>query len=323
MKLNLNSKSTSKVNLVGGIGNQLFGLVFGLAVSQFSGIVVIYDEKYISLGSNKNRKLELKNFLFKDYSGIQISKKYFWKLFCKIYILRKFLIKISRLLSTNINEKELNLKFQFRPGQVFEGYFQDWIYADYLFTKKNKFEVDLARKSDNLINFCKEYKNEDHIFVHVRLGDYTQLSNTYDLLPEEYYLSAIEVIKNRSPKSQVLLICENEIQTSNYYPNLVKICSNIVDSKFGLSDSEIFYILSTADKLVVSNSTFSLWPGWFVLNKNGQVIVPSKFKVSGVESKLIDDRWEKINLDNFKIVKKKELTLVRQQNVARFLELFS
>ena len=323
MKSNFNNKSGIKVNLLGGIGNQFFGLIFGLAASKFSGILINFDDKYISLGSNKNRKLALNNFVFNNHTQIRISRGFFWKLLCRTFFFRKILIKLNRLFSNIVREKDLDHGFQLCPGQVFDGYFQDWIYADYLFMKEGKFEFDLVNKSETLLNFYQTYKSDDYIFVHVRLGDYIQLSSVYDLLPEEYYLSAIKALKDRAPNTQVIMFCENKSDASKYYPRLSKICSQIIDNKFGLSDSEIFHILSNADKLVVSNSTFSLWPGWFVLNKNGQVIAPSKFKVSGVDSKLIDGRWEKINLDNYKLIKKQDIAQVRQQNAARFIDLFS
>ena len=58
-------KSNSiKVQLLGGLGNQLFGLHFGAAVSSQLNIELQISDSMIALGSNKSRSLQILNFKF-------------------------------------------------------------------------------------------------------------------------------------------------------------------------------------------------------------------------------------------------------------------
>jgi hypothetical protein len=98
--------------------------------------------------------------------------------------------------------------------------------------------------------------------------------------------------------------------------------SRCLDKKSELLDYEIFYLMANSKQLVASNTTFSLWAAGFVSNKHGEVVVPSEFLVSGVQSKLIDNRWNQIDLNNYKIIRKTDLDEIRRINKLRFDELF-
>jgi hypothetical protein len=74
--------------------------------------------------------------------------------------------------------------------------------------------------------------------------------------------------------------------------------------------------------LIASNSTFSLWPSWFVLNSGGKVIVPSEFKVNGQNSDLIDGRWDSLNIEDFSFKNRIDLDQVRLDNYKNYINLF-
>ena len=88
------SKGHITVKLLGGLGNQLFGLVFGLAVANKLQSKLVADCSLISMGNNNSRKLEIrslntggilvifkKSFLNKliEKIDLQILKSLYWK----------------------------------------------------------------------------------------------------------------------------------------------------------------------------------------------------------------------------------------------------
>jgi hypothetical protein len=309
------------VDLVGGLGNQLFGLAFGWALSEKLSCSLELDKSLIQFGSNQYRKLEIQKFNF-GLDNFKIKQSNLVTLFSsfKIELFKKIASKIITK-RKSIKEENLELK-PIEINERYSGYFQDWMYADYLLFKNRQFSPSLTENyfDDNI--FYNEFSDTKPVLVHIRLGDYLKFSNVYEILPEQYYLSAIEKLIENNRTKEIWLVIEDFEQVTNYYPNLVKVASKIIDKNKGLKDYEVFYLMSKSEFLIASNSTYSLWAAWFVLNDGGRVIVPSVFKVSGEPSKLIDQRWDSIDIYDFTFKPKRELKFVRADNLVRFNNLF-
>jgi hypothetical protein len=56
------NKNQSTVRVLGGLGNQLFGFFFGLAISKKLNNKLLLDPCLINFGSNTNRELTLNKF---------------------------------------------------------------------------------------------------------------------------------------------------------------------------------------------------------------------------------------------------------------------
>jgi hypothetical protein len=314
------TKQDIKVELVGGLGNQLFGLFFAVAVSEKFKCNFVLDKTLISLGSNSSRKLELEKFQFLD-KKIDFTESKVSKIPClpRTRFGRRIIARLALMKNAfDFEKSEVKLEFESR----YRGYFQDWLFADSIESNllKNNFTID--KLSIILKNHLQDLSNENPILVHVRLGDYLKFSNVYQLLPEQYYLNAIKFLNEAKPHRPVWLITENSSEVKSMYPNLASLVSRWLDQGSELQDYEVFYLMANCEHLVASNSTFSLWAAWFTANRHGEVVVPSEFLVSGVQSKLIDSRWNQIDLTNYKIIKKTDLNEIRRRNKLRFDELF-
>ena len=315
-----NTKQDIKVELVGGLGNQLFGLFFALAVSEKFKCDFVLDKTLISLGSNSSRNLELEKFA--------ISSK-------RIKFTESKLAKIPFLRRTRFGRRLIaktvlmNSAFDFEKSQKkltsksrYRGYFQDWLFADCIEPNLLNYSLTVKDLSNSLQKHLKDLANENPILVHVRLGDYLKFSSVYQPLPEKYYLSAIAFLNETEPLRPVWLIIEDLSEVKSLYPNLVSLASRCLDKSSDLEDYETFYLMATCERLVASNSTFTLWAAWYIANKHGEAVVPSEFLVSGVKSKLIDSRWHQIDLDNFKVNRKTDINEIRRRNKLRFDEMF-
>jgi hypothetical protein len=296
-----------KVRIVGGLGNQLFGVVFGLAVSEKINAKLILDGSFVSLGSNSTRKIAVRDFDIEpfsiSYTGEIVQNIPFLN---RNKLIRKIVGKILRYLKSSISEEELTDSFKFKAGQAFTGYFHKWSYADCLFDKYPNFKLNLKSKSHTLLNIEKSFKSKNPICVHVRLGDFLVHSNLYSVLPEKYYLEAITQIQNKFSDREVWVFTENEKELINYYPKLANISNLIIDQETSISDSESFYLLSTSKFLVTSNSTFSLWAAWFVDKSGNYVIVPCFRTNKDLNGGLLDKRWNSINTESFEFIQAKK-----------------
>jgi hypothetical protein len=298
----LNSNSI-KVRIVGGLGNQLFGVFFGLAISERINAKLILDGTFVSLGSNSTRKLAVSEFDLNPFSvsftGTIIEKIPFLSRFL---LIRKVVSKILRNAKRSISEEELVDSFNFKAGQAFTGYFHKWKYADYFLQRYPNFRLTLKSKSQTLLSVEQEFRSKDPICVHVRLGDFLVHSNLYSKLPEIYFTESIAQIKKIFLDREVWIFTEKQSELYAHYPNLVNISNFIVDQETSISDSEAFYLLATSKFLIASNSTFSLWAAWFVEKSKNFAIVPSFNANADLNGGLLDKRWNSVNTETLEFV---------------------
>lgn len=164
------------------------------------------------------------------------------------------------------------------------GYFQSYKYFD----KIKKEIVELFSPNQQDIKYIQEkYKTgKDVVSLHVRRGNYLDLSDYHHNLQLEYYLNAI----NYFP-SKTFLICSDDIEWCK---------KNFKGKKFQFIESEKDYIdlyaMSLCEHNIISNSTFSWWSAYLNKNPNKTVIYPDKWfgPKSPQEYKTIDlfpDEW--------------------------------
>ena len=305
MKKTLRKSNSIVVNAVGGLGNQLFVTFFGLAVSLTLKSNLIVDDKLIGFGSNPKRQLEVSKLNFGDLK-IKYRLNYFntFEIFKKSRFFRKILWLIFRMKIGSVNEVDVfNSKFKFETGQVFSGYFQDWFYPDLVYDLNSGLELKIQSPSLNLQKLILDYNAMNTICVHVRIGDYLNFPEIYTILPERYFLESINHLKS-SNKTKIWTFIEDSSQLSKFYPKLFEVSDKVLDQKSGVSDVESFYLLASSNRLIASNSTYSLWAGWFVEKNGFEVVVPMQLGIKGGAKNLISSRWARYNIDTNEIMPK-------------------
>jgi hypothetical protein len=70
------------------------------------------------------------------------------------------------------------------------------------------------------------------------------------------------------------LFVENKKELTDFYPKLLSMADLIIDKSSRLDDLESFMFLSSANQIIASNSTYSMWAAWCVKNRNGIALVP-------------------------------------------------
>lgn len=270
----------------GGLGNQLFQLSLARRLSSKRQNFVLLDA---SVFRDENfefgRKLEIETLaksskiditigsakdIERDFNSILSSYQIRGKLVTLMAVakvFRKYGFVVHPRYSRGVSDLLFLLPF---PHLLIPGNFDlRWIDDDLM----NQI-ARLSTKSDIDLDFAE---NPNWVGVHVRRGDYAAESSIHQLQPVHYFHKAMAEFISCSPKSKFLVFSDD-----------VEWCRNNLDStKFDLTFIRDFInpdplvelsILSQLDKLIISNSTFSLFAA-YTNSKNKTVIYPNKWFV--------------------------------------------
>ena len=187
----------------------------------------------------------------------------------------------------------LNFGFDFDffnqcPDNVnIKGFFQSEKYFENF---RNEIKVDFTFKS-SLIEFVSArfpQLSDKFIALHVRRGDYLNLTDHYRILDEEYYNQALD----RLPDWPLMIFTDDKkwIKESNFLGEREFIISEFEDYAHDLC------LMSMASALIIANSTFSWWGAW--LSGSSKIIAPRQWfehKLSHLNTThLIPKTWEVI-----------------------------
>jgi hypothetical protein len=272
------------VELMGGLGNQLFQIFTLMA----------YSKKY-----NKPFLLEKKTYL----PGQYVIRNVYWD---------TFLDKLShRLIQNvlnypiiheqsfeykelpNIQQEDINKQQNYKLHGYFQSYkyFQDYkteILNDIGWSEKKQKVLGLIPHSEDILS-C--------ISLHFRIGDYTKLQNFHPIMTLEYYINAINYIIERDTSAKsILYFCEeNDVLfvTNEFLKKLQQKFPSLsfvqADSK--MKDWEQMILMSCCNHHIIANSTFSWWGAYLAepINDNKIVCYPDKwFGVSYSEKNVSD-----------------------------------
>jgi len=248
------------VELMGGLGNQLFQIITLMAYSKKCNQPFIL-KKVSSLPGQYVTRNVYWDTLLKKIKGNLVDEPNF----DKYTILNEKCFSYQELPIRNTDTKLF-------------GYFQSYKY----------FEQE-GNDIFNFLNF-EEYKkvleksyNQDFISLHFRVGDYSKLQHAHPLMSYNYYCNAIEYIIKQTNKNDwnIVYFCEeNDInyvldKINKIQKRFPKIKFTKVDSK--LDDWEQMLLMSIATHNIIANSSFSWWGAYLNNNKNKIVCYPNKW----------------------------------------------
>jgi hypothetical protein len=156
----------------------------------------------------------------------------------------------------------------FRSSTFIYGYFQSEKYF-----KHNRNEILKLFLCDDIISNLKtKYKdklNGNTCSIHVRRGDYLNLSDHHPVQDMNYYKEAISIIG----MDKTFFIFSDDInwckENFNFLDDVVY-CENN-------EDFEDLFLMSLCNNNIMANSSFSWWGSWLNQNENKIVVVPKKW----------------------------------------------
>lgn len=207
------------VNLMGGLGNQLFQLAALMHISR-----KIRRSPYIQSLTNPS-----------THSTVS----YFDSILQSFRPLHSYVRPSSRVTEPVISYVDWPPLLRMSPNPEINGYFQDWRYIDPDFVPRLSF-VDITPKYPGI---------KEGIFLHVRGGDYVG-NPLHDVGLDEYYRRAIAQFPNAH-----FFVVTNDVSYTVNRPYLQGLKYTLVLEP----EVETLYLMSQCAGGICANSSFSWW----------------------------------------------------------------
>ena len=254
------------VGIFGGLGNQMFQYVFGMALERRSGEETFYDLTYFT--ESRRRKNGLEEFACEvkslDPKTVRALCRNTWRM--------RLLGKKPRLqhVLEDVSKGEQPGLFAYKNA-YFEGYFQIAAYYE-----KMRNEIlglfTLRREPEDYKALMREVESCESCSVHVRRGDYVTLGIDLAVNDPAYYARAVGLAKARL-KNPVFYVISDDI---DWAKENVKIDGDVryvppIDPDHPVYD---MMLMSRCRHNITANSSFSWWGAWLNRNPEKLVIVP-------------------------------------------------
>jgi len=259
------------VELMGGLGNQLFQIFTVMAYALRTSKYYYFEATGISIGHRKKTYWDtllsnLKSHVHPPRSHVVVKEKGF-----------RF-----QALETS----EASVKFL--------GYFQSFKYFES--QKEAIYKIlDLdAKKLAVSTKIAIDY--DSTVCLHVRIGDYIHFPNTHPIQTIDYYRVALEklIVDTSKDSWKVLCVCEEAdrvvvaemVQQIKRVPLFSKLSFTIVESY--IDDWEQLLMMSLCKHNIIANSTFSWWGAYLNAHSDKRVYYPAKWVGSAAKIETVD-----------------------------------
>lgn len=279
------------VNVIGGIGNQLFQYAFFYSLKSNSNCIVKLDilgfnnyslhngyelERVFNLGEKYVTEEEKLNFTSHQFPLIKKIK-------------RKLLLKKTLSIVETV-EDEYCFNPTFLSTELTKGYYKGyWQSYRYFQDNRNALlrQLKFPNFNENSQNKLLEnkIKNMEAISIHVRRGDYVNHSLFGGLCDLDYYKQAIEHIASKV-NNPLFIIFSNDI---NWTKANLNIPGQVVFVDWNKAENSYrdMQLMSLCKHNIIANSSFSWWGAWLNISDEKIVIAPKK--------------WTNLDKDNFEI----------------------
>ena len=304
-------QSTSKskfltVELMGGIGNQLFSLTAGLYLADKLGVRPRIHIRKPKIGEARHSSSVLT--LLAEPPLVTLNSP--WELFeLKMrFGFRALALRlgsssqsIGRLAKLHVADVLGYDRFldTARPGDYVIGYFQTYRYLEELRLRNRMVKLHLRDESDWYKSTLQRLKASNPIVIHIRRGDYLLEKNRYiGALSVTFYRSAVELINSQSDANgdprPIWVFSDQPSVVRDELTGFAEFGSaEFIVAPDGSDPAESLILMSSASSIIISNSTFSWWAG--ALSKGSTIVAPRKwFRDSPDPESLIPSDWLRV-----------------------------
>lgn len=248
---------------VGYLGNQLFMVATALGLKAHSG-----DEVVLPPFDLQNL-FEITPFTIRPKCEISTS---------------------SRFTEPGFGFKDIHPK----KDVTLQGYFQSWKYFENLDIAKIFSFTEEIRNSASKHLDSMDLAGKNICSVHLRRGDYLNLSYFHTNLPASYYNEAIALMREQTNVDGFLFFSD-DIQwvKQNFHGDDFFFSETPKEKTQGNSSAVLDLVTMTrCSNHIIANSTFSWWGAFLGINPNKTVISPNgdKYKWFGVNLRHLDTK---------------------------------
>lgn len=285
------------VNVIGGIGNQLFqyAFYFGLKKrTEGNAKLAILDFSDYAL--HQGYELEKAFSLNEDYCS-QAEKEQIYQY--KKNFINRWLRDFRCIDKLGFTEKKverltyIDIPKKYESKNLFyKGYWQSYKYfSDVESTLRDKLQFVPFTDEKN-IRFIEQISGQETVSLHVRRGDYNSHANLGGICDLVYYQNAIKVALEKLTNPLFIIFsddidwCKKSLALEN---------ARYVDWNTGDSSFRDMHLMSVCNHNIIANSTFSWWGAWLNSNPNKMVIAPDMWMRNKSSTKdLIPSTWVSI-----------------------------
>lgn len=280
------------VNLMGGIGNQLFQYAAGRSLAERHNAKLYYA--FLDDYRLAKRTIRIDNFnIIGEPLPSGVGLDYFPK--------KKLNRAVHKLLGLNYDGKiyrehlyfEVDPKFfNLSSDTYLYGFWQSYEYFSDIGGIIRK-EFVLRNPSAKYLKAVESIKSlSNPVSIHIRRRDYGKKESGFYLLPQDYYQKACEYIGDKLSKFDPVIFTDDEAWVKNNF----KIGKSLMFlGDYRLEDFEELMLMSKCNHHIIANSSFSWWGAWLNQSEDKIVLAPQVwYKLQNPNFNLIPPGWVKI-----------------------------
>lgn len=292
------------VQLLGGMGNQMFQYAIGKTLAIRNDSVLKLDTSFL-----KNR-VAIKKFAYRNFEldifNIEADCTLIFNIpsYSEKRSIRSIFYRIIHIFELKIKGFKYlkELIFSFSPSYLgkkgnlyLDGYWQSFKYfveIEDIIRKDFTFNFQLQGKAQTMscaIGECEA------VCVHIRRGDYLKFIELHGVIGNDYVLKGIEIIVSKVPNAK-FFVFSNDIEWCQVNLKINHPTTYITEENAGNNDKEHFQLMTQCKYFIIANSTFSWWAAWLAANKDKIVIAPQKWVATDkIDTKdIIPESWIKV-----------------------------
>ena len=293
------SARTIKINLMGGLGNQLLQYATALSVSHSLGSRIVLNSFLLTRSpvnsSAEKRELEITQFAhsgeIKNLGKLRtftsmVLGRIGWHIFQRP-ILGNLWVRTPNFFSSldKLNNKDLHLT----------GFFTSHLYFQEILSILRSQITLIVYSSDWFKQKSLELEDKEFYAIHIRRGDYENLTDHFGLLSSEYYSSAVTELTNKYG-SRITYVFSDDINKAKTLLDQFPFEVRYIEPSDESSSLESLVLMSKSSGLVIANSTFSWWAG-ILSSAHTPIYYPKPF-LRNMKFETMDffpDKWHAIN----------------------------
>jgi hypothetical protein len=269
------------VNLMGGLGNQMFQYACGIALKAATGQKVLYSTDIFSQQRTFNGYELDAVFGLALPSATQSDLKCVLGRFGANSYARRAAMKYPGLQSFLPRTAVFERKFAFDPdlavklglGGYLHGYWQS---EDYFSQVKE--QVYNSFQFQGVEHISLNETRATNVSLHVRRGDYMKTGSVHATCNESYYKRALEALELSLQETVLHVFSDDPNWAKQEISKLHQNC-RFIKENMGSDSYKDMYLMSKCDHHIIANSSFSWWGAWLNKSPKKAVIAPKKWFV--------------------------------------------
>ena len=266
------------VDIVGGLGNQMFSYAFAIALqNRFPHEQVKIDvSSYSSYALHNGLEIErIFDVKLQKATKEEISKLSYYSKYYKIGRIKKRILPRKDGTCYEFPLEKQDRKALYTEGdKYYEGYWQDYRYFHYYYRQicdVFQFKIELPPEVEHV---RQQILNSNSVCVHIRRGDYLKDKMYQGCCDLDYYQRAIKYIRDTEKKPHFFIFSNDIHWCIEHIVPLLGDCYTIVDCNRGTESYRDLQLMSCGKLMIIANSSFSWWAAYLNKTTNLKVIAP-------------------------------------------------